>query len=189
MATLCYASTRTSLRILRVHQNLLRHSPPNLTASSLQIPSTSLTTTAQAFQQRSYATDDKQPKSTLPNDIQNDPGGRYTINTERHEYSQSGSDNAVARQRAAWDLSYMTPEKVREASLDEAMHDGHSMAGPLEVSPANRDVSQYTDEAGRSDWVEKGPSRRVSPPKGQKVGYGGTVIIEKKEPFIKLPTK
>ncbi|OAX77454.1 hypothetical protein ACJ72_08247 [Emergomyces africanus] len=186
MAAFRYASTRTGLGIPRAYQTL---APLNLSATPLRIPRTLVAATAPAFHQRTYATDGKQPKSPLPDDIQNDPDGRYAINTERHEYSQSGSDNAVAKQHAAWDLSYITPEKVREASLNEAMHDGHSTAGPLEVSPANRDVSQYTDEAGRSDWVEKGPSRRVSPPKGMKVDYGGTASIEKKETLIKLPTK
>ncbi|PGH35612.1 hypothetical protein GX50_01593 [[Emmonsia] crescens] len=189
MATFRYASTRTGLRISRVHQNLARHFPLSLTATPLQMPRNPLTAITSVSLQRSYAVDGKQPKDPLPYDIQNDPDARNAINTERHEYSQSGSDNAVAEQRAAWDLTFITPEKVREASLAEAMHDGHSKAGPLEVSPANRDVSQYTDEAGRSYWVEKGPSRRVSPPKGKKVDYGGTVILEKRETLIKLPSK
>jgi len=102
-----------------------------------------------------------------------DPQSRTAINTERYEYSKSGSDNAVAAQRSAWDPANLTPEMVREASREEALRDGRGLASPLEVSPANQEVSMSTDEAGRGEWVEKGPSRRVSPPKGKKVDYGG----------------
>jgi hypothetical protein len=61
---------------------------------------------------------------------------------------------------------------VREASRQEALRDGRGLVSPLEVSPANQEVSMSTDEAGRGEWVEKSPSRRVSPPKGKKVEYG-----------------
>jgi len=105
-----------------------------------------------------------------------DPQSRTAINTERYEYSQSGSDNAVAAQRSAWDPAHLTPEMVREASREEALRDGRGLASPLEVSPANQEVSMSTDEAGRGEWVEKGPSRRVSPPKGKKVDYGGGAV-------------
>ncbi|QSS57837.1 hypothetical protein I7I53_12141 [Histoplasma capsulatum var. duboisii H88] len=189
MATFRFASARTSLLVPRAHQNLPYHSFFNLTAAQLQVSKPPFPAAVSALLRRSFVTDRKQPEDPVAYEIENDPDGRSSINTERHEYSKSGSDNAVAEQRAAWDLSYITPEMVREASLDEAMHDGHSKAGPLEVSPANRDVSQYTDEAARRGWVEKGPSRRVSPPKGMKVDYSGTVVIEKKETLIKLPTK
>ncbi|PGH08197.1 hypothetical protein GX51_01351 [Blastomyces parvus] len=189
MATLRFASSRAGLRVPRVNHNLPHHPPFNLTTRPLQIPRSPFAAVASASQLRTYTSSGNQPKIGEPYDIQNDPDGRYTINTERHEYSKSGSDNAVAEQRAAWDITYITPEKVREASLAEAMTDGHSLAGPLEVSPANPDVSQLTDEAGRSDWVQKGPSRRVSPLKGMKVNYGGTVVIGKRDPLVKLPVK
>ncbi|EER41469.1 conserved hypothetical protein [Histoplasma capsulatum var. duboisii H88] len=179
MATFRFASARTSLLVPRAHQNLPYHSFFNLTAAQLQVSKPPFPAAVSALLRRSFVTDRKQPEDPVAYEIENDPDGRSSINTERHEYSKSGSDNAVAEQRAAWDLSYITPEMVREASLDEAMHDGHSKAGPLE----------YTDEAARRGWVEKGPSRRVSPPKGMKVDYSGTVVIEKKETLIKLPTK
>jgi len=62
---------------------------------------------------------------------------------------------------------------VREASREESLTDGLGRVSPLEVSPANQEVSMLTDEAGRGVWVEKSPSRRVSPPKAKKVDYGG----------------
>ncbi|KAK2811189.1 hypothetical protein FQN50_002286 [Emmonsiellopsis sp. PD_5] len=102
---------------------------------------------------------------------------RWAINTERHEYSQSGSDSDVARQHAAWDLTFKTPERVREASLEEALHDGYNKTGPLEVSPANREVSNFSDESGRGEFADKGPSRRVSPPKGKRVDFAGRVVV------------
>jgi hypothetical protein len=98
------------------------------------------------------------------------------MNTERHEYSKSGSDNAVAAQRSAWDPAHLTPEMVREASREESLKDGRSLVSPLEVSPANQEVSVTTDEAGRGEVVEKSASRRVSPPKGKKVDYGGGAV-------------
>ncbi|KAL2367230.1 hypothetical protein RJZ57_008428 [Blastomyces gilchristii] len=189
MATFRFASTRTGLLAPRVNQNLPRLSPFTPTTPSWQIPRSPFAAVASASLPRTYASSGNQPKAGEPYDLKNDPDGRHAMNTERHEYSKSGSDNAVAEQRAAWDITYITPEKVREASLAEAMKDGRSQAGPLEVSPANRDVSQYTDEAGRSEWVEKGPSRRVSPPKGMKVDYGGTVVLGERDPLVKLPVK
>jgi len=105
-----------------------------------------------------------------------DPQSRSAINTERYEYSISGSDNAVAAQQSAWDPAHLTPEMVRVASQQEALKDGRGLISPLEVSPANQEVSMSTDEAGRGGWVEKDASRRVSPPKGRKVGYGGGAV-------------
>jgi len=105
-----------------------------------------------------------------------DPQSRSAINTERYEYCISGSDNAVAAQQSTWDPAHLTPEMVRAASQQEALRDGRGLVSPLEVSPANQEVSMSTDEAGRGDWVEKGPSRRVSPPKGRKVGFGGGTV-------------
>ncbi|OJD27507.1 hypothetical protein ACJ73_01094 [Blastomyces percursus] len=189
MATFRFVPARAGLWVPRVNPTLPNHPPFTLTTPPLQIPRGTSAAVASTPLLRTYASSGNQPKVGEPYDIKNDPDGRYAINTERHEYSKSGSDNAVAEQQAAWDITYLTPEKVREASLDEAMKDGRSQAGPLEVSPANRDVSQYTDEAGRSEWVEKGPSRRVSPPKGMKVDYGGTAVLGKRDPLVKLPVK
>lgn len=70
----------------------------------------------------------------------------------------------------------MTPEGVREASDREARDDGDERVSPLEVSPANQEVSKFTDEDGRAESVVHGPSRRVSPQKGKRVDYGGAAI-------------
>jgi len=105
-----------------------------------------------------------------------DPQSRSAINTEHYEYSQSGSDSAVAASQSAWDPTHLTPEMVLGASRIEALADGRGLVSPLEVSPANQEISMSTDEAGRGDWVEKGPSRRVSPPKGKRVDCEGRTV-------------
>jgi len=105
-----------------------------------------------------------------------DPQSRSAINIERYEYSQSGSDSAVAAQQSAWDPANITPEMVLGASRQEALSDGRGLISPLEVSPANQAISMSTDEAGRGEWVRKGPSRRVSPPKGKKVDCEGRIV-------------
>ncbi|PGH07781.1 hypothetical protein AJ79_06169 [Helicocarpus griseus UAMH5409] len=177
---------RPGLRIPRIHPTISRHIPLNLTtAVSLQITPKAIQPAIAPIplQRRLYAlnTDQHRPAPRKPDD--DDP---YAINTEKHEYSQSGSDSAVAEQKAAWERTYMTPEEVRIASMKEAMLDGHSKDGPLEVSPANPDFSKYTDEFGRGEWVEKHPSKRVSPPKGKKVDYGGAVVDEKQVGIARL---
>ncbi|WEW58259.1 hypothetical protein PRK78_003727 [Emydomyces testavorans] len=101
------------------------------------------------------------------------PSDRYAINTERSEYSKSGTDNSVAAQNSAWNVQNLTPEQAKEESARESLRNGPSKASPLEVSPANQDVSRSTDESGRGASVVHGPSRRVSPKKGKKVDYGG----------------
>lgn len=106
-----------------------------------------------------------------------DTDDRTRINTERNEYSQSGTDNAVAAQAAPWDINYHNPEEVRAASYREAQTTEKKVC-PLEVSPANQEVSRTTDEGGRGESVVHGPSRRVSPRKGRRVDYGGAVVEE-----------
>jgi len=103
-----------------------------------------------------------------------DPESRTAINTERYEYSHS--DSTVAAQQSTWDPAYLTPEMVREASRLEAMRDGLGLESPLEVSPANQEISMSTNETGRGEWMEKGASRRVSPPKAKKLDYGGGAV-------------
>ncbi|PGH27787.1 hypothetical protein AJ80_00575 [Polytolypa hystricis UAMH7299] len=129
------------------------------------------------------------PRKSPVDDEKPPEDDRFNINTDRHEYSQSGSDSAVAAQSASWDRSTMTPEEVREASYREAERNDPGKRHPLEVSPANREVSQTTDESGRGDWLPHGASKRVSPPKGRKVDYGGAVVTPAAEERINLANK
>ncbi|KAK2736891.1 hypothetical protein FQN57_000494 [Myotisia sp. PD_48] len=113
--------------------------------------------------------------TTHPADF--DPDDRCAMNTERSEYAISGTDNAVAAQRTPWDISYHDPEDARIASnLESEQHGGRRTGGPLEVSPANQDVSKFTDESGRYESMTKGPSKRVSPFKRKKVDASGIVV-------------
>ncbi|KAI1960714.1 hypothetical protein LOZ58_003787 [Ophidiomyces ophidiicola] len=109
---------------------------------------------------------------------EHDPESRFAINTERNEYSKSGTDNAVAAQDSAWDLKNHTPEQAKEESEVESAQNGRNKASPLEVSPANQEVSKFTDETGRGAFIMHGPSKRISPKKGKRVDYGGGEIIE-----------
>ncbi|EGD99222.1 hypothetical protein TMEN_7693 [Trichophyton mentagrophytes] len=98
------------------------------------------------------------------------------INTDRGEYSKTGGDSEVASQRSAYDICYRDPADVRTASDLEEEANGHRDRRPLEVSPANREVSRFTDEGGGQHDEEVRPSRRVSPRKGKRVDYGGADI-------------
>ncbi|EEP76411.1 predicted protein [Uncinocarpus reesii 1704] len=109
---------------------------------------------------------------------EHDPDSRYAINTERNEYSKSGTDNAVAAQDSAWNIKNQTPESAKEESERESAMNGRGKASPLDVSPANQEVSRFTDESGRGESVVHGPSKRVSPRKGKKVDYGGGASAE-----------
>lgn len=101
---------------------------------------------------------------------------RSAIHAERSEYTRSGTDSSVASQKSSWDVAHNTPERARQASDEESERDGHGKWGPLEISPANQEVSKSTDETGRGESVVHGPSKRVSPRKGKKVTYGGQTI-------------
>ncbi|KAK2867915.1 hypothetical protein FQN49_003340 [Arthroderma sp. PD_2] len=102
---------------------------------------------------------------------------RSAINIDRSEYSKSGTDSEVASQHSSYDICYHNPEEVRTASDRETLDGGSGKMGPLEVSPANQDVSRFTDEWGRHyDGTVRGPSKRVSPKKGKRVDYGGAEV-------------
>jgi hypothetical protein len=99
---------------------------------------------------------------------------RCSINTERSEYTNSGTDNEVASQRLAFDPTNIDPEREQEASGLEVQQAG-DVGNPLEVSPANREVSRTLDpmEGGAQRGMDRGPSMRFSPKKGTKVSMAG----------------
>ncbi|KAJ8063097.1 hypothetical protein OCU04_008340 [Sclerotinia nivalis] len=71
-----------------------------------------------------------------------------SINTSPTEYSKSGTDDAAAgKQSAAFDPNITNPESEKDQAGKGEKKEGYG--NPLEVSPANRDVSQKTDEQGR----------------------------------------
>ncbi|KAL9113834.1 MAG: hypothetical protein Q9227_001968 [Pyrenula ochraceoflavens] len=73
---------------------------------------------------------------------------RNSINTEASEYSKSGSDNGAAHQNeAAFDPTKTDPQEMKEKAGE-----GNDV-NPLEVSPANPEVSQQRGE------TEGGPEK------------------------------
>ena len=145
---------------------------PTATAMSLPFTNGSLFSTSISYFEADQKDIEEYPSQHDPDSETN----RNQINTDRHEYSKSGSDNAVAAMSSAWDVRNVTPDQVREASDREARDGGDGRVSPLEISPANREVSRFTDEDGRGESVVHGPSRRVSPRKGKRVDYGGAAI-------------
>lgn len=91
---------------------------------------------------------------------------RSTLRPERTEYSKSGTDNEVAGHPSAYDPSNTSPEGQTEASGRESQQEG-KISNPLDVSPANKDVSQARDpmEGAPDQNVKSGPSVRASPRK------------------------
>ena len=93
---------------------------------------------------------------------------RNSINTDASEYSKSGTDDAAAHQNeAAFDPSQTDPQEQKDTAGK-----GNDV-NPLEVSPANPDVSKQ--RGSTEGGAEKGPERtassgRGSPTKGKPVG-------------------
>ncbi|KAK2754298.1 hypothetical protein FQN54_007178 [Arachnomyces sp. PD_36] len=115
---------------------------------------------------------------------------RCSINTERSEYTNSGTDNEVASQRSAFDPKNIDPTTEQEASGAEVLEAG-DIGNPLEVSPANREVSRTLDpmEGGAQRGMDRGPSQRFSPRKGTKVSMAGWTsgAAGKREKITTLP--
>lgn len=93
---------------------------------------------------------------------------RDSINTESNEYAKTGSDDRAAGQE---DPAFQPGNNDPDSELKTSEPgDG---GDPLNVSPANRGVSQPKMETERGP--QKGPERKAasgggSGPKGQKVG-------------------
>ncbi|KAE9380232.1 hypothetical protein N431DRAFT_361686 [Stipitochalara longipes BDJ] len=75
------------------------------------------------------------PLSRFP---RKDSQDRNSINTEATEYSKSGTDDGAAKQEeAAFD-----PDITDPAKEEERAGEGKGKGNPLDVSPANPEVSQ-----------------------------------------------
>ncbi|KAK4944341.1 hypothetical protein LTR10_016227 [Elasticomyces elasticus] len=83
---------------------------------------------------------------------------RHKIDRQSYEYSQSGTDDAVASQSVAFENKSTDPEALREASGKE-----NNWSNPLHASPANQSMSAQTVEV-RGD--ETTPTKSVSKEKG-----------------------
>lgn len=71
---------------------------------------------------------------------------RTTLNPERSEQTESGTDDEVASHPASFDPSKTDPECAAKATKRESQQRG-KLGSPLDTSPANRDVSEPRDPA------------------------------------------
>lgn len=93
------------------------------------------------------------------------PWNRESLNPQRTEVSQSGTDSELAHHDSAFDPSNVAPESELEATEQEAQHKGKK--GTLNMSPANKDVHAWKrpEEGGPDRNADRGPSSRGSPSK------------------------
>ncbi|PWY65240.1 hypothetical protein BO70DRAFT_366818 [Aspergillus heteromorphus CBS 117.55] len=99
-------------------------------------------------------------------------GDRTVLDPQRSEVSKSGTDNEVAGHPAAYDPSKTSPESEIEATQEETRREG-KVSNPLDMSPANKDVShwRHPTEGGPDHNAEKsGPSSRGWTKKNRPVG-------------------
>ncbi len=94
-----------------------------------------------------------------------DSQDKDSINTEATEYSKSGSDDQSARnQDAAFDPDVTSPEGEKDAA-------GKGKGGnPLDVSPANREVSKPRGEQEGGAESSGGNGKRSGFGSGEKGG-------------------
>ncbi|KAI9712466.1 MAG: hypothetical protein M1812_006881 [Candelaria pacifica] len=82
-------------------------------------------------------------RTTVKSYPRKDSQHKDSINTEATEYSKSGTDDQAAREEeAAFDPQQTSPEKQRET----AGKDSGAGGNPLDVSPANPEVSKQRDD-------------------------------------------
>ncbi|KAI9650809.1 hypothetical protein NHQ30_000842 [Ciborinia camelliae] len=84
-----------------------------------------------------------------PQSPRKDSQHKDSINTEATEYSKSGTDDAAAREEeVAFDPSVTSPEMERKRAgkgKGKGGKGGEGKANPLDVSPANTEVSRQRD--------------------------------------------
>ncbi|KAL4896151.1 hypothetical protein BDV59DRAFT_199362 [Aspergillus ambiguus] len=99
---------------------------------------------------------------------------RNILDPQRSEVSKTGTDNEVAGHSSAYDPDKPSPESSLEGVEEESKQEG-KVSNPLNVSPANKDVSHARDpqEGGPDHNVEKsGPSGRGWTRKHREVNTG-----------------
>ncbi|KAG9780812.1 hypothetical protein HRR90_002739 [Exophiala dermatitidis] len=97
---------------------------------------------------------------------------RHNIDRQSDEVSKSGTDDAVAAQASvAFDKSGASIDEIRERSGQQ-----NAWGNPLDASPANRSISEGTDEArggikAKQFTPDKTVSRSDSRLKGAEPGF------------------
>lgn len=78
---------------------------------------------------------------------------RGAVNTESNEYSQTASDGVAAEKE---DPAFEPGNNDPKSEMATSQHGAPDGTGPLNVSPANRELSKPRDE---QEGVAKGPER------------------------------
>jgi len=109
-------------------------------------------------------------QTPLPRYPRKDSQDKDSINTEATEYSKSGTDDAAARNEdAAFDPSKTDPQTEK----DTAGEGNEESGNPLDVSPANPEVSKPRDrQEGGAEKAAGGKKQSGggSPKKGKQLG-------------------
>ncbi|PVH84183.1 hypothetical protein DL98DRAFT_512589 [Cadophora sp. DSE1049] len=106
-------------------------------------------------------------QSTIRAYPRKDSQDKDSINTEATEYTKSGTDDgAAAQEEAAFDPKTTDPQKEKNIAGEGNEDSGN----PLDVSPANPEVSKQRDqtEGGAEKGVERKQSGGGSPKKAGK---------------------
>ncbi|TVY31036.1 hypothetical protein LHYA1_G000206 [Lachnellula hyalina] len=94
-----------------------------------------------------------------------DSQNKDSIDTEATEYTKSGTDDqTAANEDAAFNPDITSPEAEKKAAGKG--NEGKTNGNPLEVSPANRDISHQTDGQHAGAENSRGGS-------GKQSGFGG----------------
>ncbi|KAJ5773108.1 hypothetical protein N7457_008004 [Penicillium paradoxum] len=116
--------------ILISGQQITRFSCANLSKTTLSLATATATRTP-------FST---APRSQIEND--QDPLDRRALNPERSETAKSGTDAEVAKHPSAFDPANTAPENELAATEEESKREG-KRESPLNMSPANKDVSSW----------------------------------------------
>ena len=155
------ASASTSSRSLLTHAHRLRKTCPAGTRISTNRPQSP----------HSVRPFHAAPATRFP---RKDSQHKDSINTEATEYSKSGTDDAAARQEeAAFDPSQTDPGAEKQTAGEGTGSGGN----PLDVSPANQDISKP-----RGDQEGGAESSPVGGREGRERASGGGSPAKNKSP-------
>ncbi|KAJ5776277.1 uncharacterized protein N7511_001288 [Penicillium nucicola] len=96
---------------------------------------------------------------------------REALDPQRSETTKSGTDGEVAEHPAAFDPSNTAPESELAATAEESKKDGKPDS-PLDMSPANKDVSAWrgpTEGGPARNRDREASSARGSPSKNRSI--------------------
>ncbi|KAK5173647.1 uncharacterized protein LTR77_002328 [Saxophila tyrrhenica] len=120
---------------------------------------------------RQYATSTSQQKPTVPPSEQNT--SRHDIVVDNQENTKTGFDSwASETADTAYSKQNLDPDEHREKAAKESEQIGQS-TNPLDVSPANNEVSQVRDAQKEGLGIDAPNSKKVSSGGSPKKGAPG----------------